>query len=297
MIWLSAICFVFLIVIIFLIAKIVVMKKDIDAIGNAFAEKLKEDTNTLITVSGNDKSVRRLANDINVQLRTLRKQRLRYEQGDSELKNAVANVSHDLRTPLTAIAGYLDLLEEEQKSQNAERYIGIIKNRTDTLKQLAEDLFRYSVIASPDYNAPKERLSINSVLEECIASHYNALQQAGITPKILMPENAVYCTVNRVALNRIFTNLIENAIKYSDGNFHIKLSGKGEITLSNEASKLTAIEVNNLFDRFYTVENAGKSTGLGLSIVKILVEQADGTIDAKYEAGRLSLCVRLPVTV
>ena len=191
----------------------------------------------------------------------------------------------------------MELLEKEQKSQDAERYIGIIKNRTDTLKQLAEDLFRYSVITSPDYDSPKERLSVNSVLEECIAYHYNAFRQAKIIPEIHLPEITVYCNMNRVALNRIFSNLIENAIKYSNGDFCVELNDKGEITMSNMASELSTVEVSMLFDRFYTVENAKKSTGLGLSIVKILVEQVGGTIYAKYAAGKLITCICLPLAI
>lgn len=297
MIGLSVICSILLLLAVYLIVKIFLIKKDIAGIDREFNEKLKADTNTLITVDGKDKTVCRLAADINEQLKVLRKQRLKYEQGDLELKSAVANISHDLRTPLTAISGYLELLEKEQKSQDAERYIGIIKNRTDTLKQLAEDLFRYSVITSPDYDSPKERLSVNSVLEECIAYHYNAFRQAKIIPEIHLPEITVYCNMNRVALNRIFSNLIENAIKYSNGDFCVELNDKGEITMSNMAPELSTVEVSMLFDRFYTVENAKKSTGLGLSIVKILVEQVGGTIYAKYAAGKLITCICLPLAI
>lgn len=296
MIWLSVICSILFLLSVFLIVKIFLMKKDIASIDSEFNEKLKADTNTLITIDGKDRTVCRLTANINEQLKVLRKQRLKYEQGDLELKNAVANISHDLRTPLTAISGYLDLLEKESKSAEAERYIGIIKNRAETLKQLADDLFRYSVITSPDYDSPKERFSVNSVLEECVASQYHALRQAKIILEIHMPESIVYCTMNRVALNRIFSNLIENAIKYSDGDLYIELTEKGEITVSNMASKLTAIEANKLFDRFYTVESARKSTGLGLSIVKVLVEQADGTIESEYSAGRLMISIRLPLS-
>ncbi len=294
MIWLSAICGALVLLLLFLSVKVVLMKKDVDTIGSEFAEKLQNDTNALISVSGNDKSIRRLATDINVQLKLLRKQRLRYERGDTELKNAVANISHDLRTPITAIVGYLELLDNEQKSKDAQRYVDILKNRTDTLKQLAEELFRYSVLTSPEYDAPKERISVNAVLEECIAGHYTALRQAEITPEIHMPENTLYCKANPTALSRIFSNLIGNAVKYSDGDLCITLTDKGEITFSNAASELTAIQANRLFDRFYTVENARQSTGLGLSIAKVLVEQASGTIDAKYEKGRLILCIHLP---
>ena len=288
MVWLSAVCAT-------CVVKIILMKRDINAIAADFNGKLNSDTNTLVTISGSDKSVRRLAADINKSLKELRRQKLKFERGDTELKNAVTGISHDLRTPLTAISGYLDLLEREQKSEDVERYLGIIKNRTEALKQLADELFKYSVITSPDYDAPKERVSVNAVLEESIVAYYAALQQKGIAPEINIPEDAVYCTANRAALSRIFSNLIGNAIKYSDGDLNITLTGDGQITFSNTASQLTEVQVSRLFDRFYTVENARKSTGLGLSIAKVLVEQMDGTISANYNHNTLSISIYLPV--
>ena len=295
MVWLSVVCAVCVVIIVILVVKIILMKRDINAIATDFNEKLNSDTNTLVTISGSDKSVHRLAADINKSLKELRRQKLKFEQGDTELKNAITNISHDLRTPLTAISGYLDLLEREQKSEDVERYLGIIKNRTEALKQLADELFKYSVITSPDYDAPKERVSVNAVLEESIVAYYAALQQKGIAPEINIPEEAVYCTANRAALSRIFSNLIGNAIKYSDGDLHITLTGDGQITFSNTASQLTEVQVSRLFDRFYTVENARKSTGLGLSIAKVLVEQMDGTISANYNHNTLSISIYLPV--
>lgn len=294
MIWLSVFCVICVIVILALVIKIVLMKKDIHAIATEFHEKLKSDTNTLLTLSGNDKSIRALAADINKSLKELRKQRLRFEQGDAELKNAITSISHDLRTPLTAISGYLDLLEQEEKSSEAERYIGIIANRIDVLKQLADELFKYSVITSPDYDSPKERVSVNAVLEESIVGYYAALQKKSIVPKISMPSSTVYRTVNRAALSRTFSNLISNAIKYSNGDLNITLKETGEIVFSNTAPGLSEVQVERLFDRFYTVETARKSTGLGLSIARILIEQMNGTITADFENGKLSISIRLP---
>lgn len=295
MVWLSAVCATCVVIIVILVVKIILMKRDINAIAADFNGKLNSDTNTLVTISGSDKSVRRLAADINKSLKELRRQKLKFERGDTELKNAVTGISHDLRTPLTAISGYLDLLEREQKSEDVERYLGIIKNRTEALKQLADELFKYSVITSPDYDAPKERVSVNAVLEESIVAYYAALQQKGIAPEINIPEEAVYCTANRAALSHIFSNLIGNAIKYSDGDLNITLTGDGQITFSNTASQLTEVQVSRLFDRFYTVESARKSTGLGLSIAKVLVEQMDGTISANYNHNTLSISIYLPV--
>ena len=194
MIWLSVICVLIFIASSVLAVKIYLIKKDIASIDAEFYEILNGDTNGLITIDGRDKSVRRLAANLNLRLKELRSLRLKYEHGDLELKNAVANVSHDLRTPLTAIIGYLELLEKEKMSADAKRYTRIIVNRIETLKQLAEELFRYSVVTSPDYDSPKERLCVNAVLEECIAAHYSSLVKAGITPQIIMPEIPVYST-------------------------------------------------------------------------------------------------------
>ena len=294
MIWLFIFCAICVIIILALAIKIFFMKKDIYAIATEFHEKLKGDTNTLLTLSGNDKSIRLLAADINQSLKELHKQRLRFEQGDVELKNAITSISHDLRTPLTAISGYLDLLEQEEKSNEVTRYVAIIENRIDVLKQLADELFRYSVITSPDYDSPKERVSVNAVLEESVVGYYAALQKKGIVPEISMPSTRVYRTVNRVALSRTFSNLLSNAIKYSNGDLNITLKETGEIIFSNMAMELNEVQVERLFDRFYTVETARKSTGLGLSIARILIERMNGTITANFENGKLSITIQLP---
>lgn len=274
-----------------LVVKIYLLQKAAREIKEGFADRLITDTNTLIDISSHDKYMRELANTINIQLRKLRADRHRFQQGDMELKNAVSNISHDLRTPLTAICGYLDLLEQEEKSTTVERYIEVIRNRTEILKQLIEELFRYSVIITTEDDITKEAVEINRVLEESIAAFYVALNERKIIPSIKMPESKVICYLDGSALARVFSNLLNNAIKYSDGDLDIILSETGEVIFANTASGLNEVQVGKLFDRFYTVEAARKSTGLGLAIAKTLVEQMNGTISAKYENNRLSICI------
>lgn len=295
-IWLWTFIGIMAMMIIALVIKICILQKAAKEIEKAFADRLITDTNTLIDISTGDKCMRGLANDINVQLRKLRAERHRFWQGDAELKNAVTNISHDLRTPLTAICGYLDLLEQEDKSETVERYLEIIRNRTEILAQLTEELFRYSVIVSGEKETVKEPVAIGSILEESIAAFYNAFNERGIVPNIQMPSNKVIRTLDRSALARVFSNLLNNAMKYSDGDLDITLSETGEITFTNTASGLNEVQVGKLFDRFYTVEAARKSTGLGLAIARTLIEQMNGTISAKYENHRLSICMVLPDT-
>lgn len=204
-----------LIIIVILLVKLHLLRKAAQEIRVAVCEKLKEETNTLIDISSHDAQMRLLADCLNQQLKELNARRQRYEQGDLELKEAILNVSHDLRTPLTAISGYLQLLKQEECSENAGDYLAIIENRTAALRSLTEELFRYTIAISDAEALTLEEVSINSALEASIASYYGALSQKGITPKISLPEKPVMRTLNKDALSRIFGNIISNAIKFS----------------------------------------------------------------------------------
>lgn len=293
-IWLWAAIGVMATIIVVLLVKIYTLQKSAKEIKNAFADRLMTETNTLIDISSNDKYMRELAASINIQLRKLREERHFFIEGNAELKNAVTNISHDLRTPLTAICGYLDLLEQEEKSTTIERYLEIIRNRADLLTELIEELFRYSVIISGERLVVREPIAINGILEESIAAFYTTLNKRGIVPNIKITQAKIVRSLDRSSLIRVFSNLLNNAIKYSDGDLDITLTDSGEVIFVNTASRLNEVQVGKLFDRFYTVEAARKSTGLGLAIARTLIEQMNGTISAKYENGRLSICIFFP---
>ena len=293
-IFLSVLIGILILIIFLLILKVYLLRKSIREIEKEFSYRIKTDTNTLIDVSSHDRQIKKLAEGINTQLRELRKERHHFQQGDFELKEAVTNISHDLRTPLTAICGYLDLLESEEKSEAVKRYLDIIKNRTAILKQLTEELFRYSVFVSVSNNTSYESVVLNSVLEESILGFYADLKSHMITPEISIPDKKIKRNLNKNALSRIFGNIISNAIKYSDGDLKITLHKSGEIVFSNSASKLDEIQVGKLFDRFYTVDTAKKSTGLGLSIAKALTEQMNGSITACFNNGTISIRLIFP---
>lgn len=277
-----------------LFLKIRILQKAAREIEHDFTEKLKADTNTLMELSCNDRHMQSLAEAINIQLRELQKQRHQFRQGDLELKNAVLNISHDLRTPLTAVCGYLDLLEEEEMPKTAKRYLAVIRNRTEAMARLTEELFQYSVVLSSEDKLKKEPVVINSILEESIAAYYVSLKERGIAPKVQIPEQKIVRMLDRSALSRIFSNLLQNAVKYSGGDLDITLTEEGEIVFANTAPGLTKVQAGRLFDRFYTVETAEKSTGLGLSISKVLVLQMDGNISAEYEKNQLTIYLSFP---
>lgn len=240
-VWLWAVIGIMALVILVLLIKIYILQTAAKEIAEAFADRLITDTNTLIDISVGGRYMRNLASSINKELRKLRAERHRFQQGDMELKNAVANISHDLRTPLTAICGYLDLLEQEETSGAVKRYIKIIRNRAEVLVGLTEELFRYSVVVSEGKHMDRKPVAVNKVLEDSIAAFYTALNERGITPKIQMPEGNVVRTLDQSLLARVFSNLLNNAIKYSGGDLEITLSEAGEITFINTASWLDEV--------------------------------------------------------
>ena len=282
------ICGVLAVIIAILVIKIRMMQKSMDEICSCITEHLSTDTNGLVTVSSGDRYVRHLASEIARQLAELRRQRRQYISGDRELKEAVTNISHDLRTPLTAICGYLELLEAEEMTDSTRRYVEQISNRTEALKTLTEELFRYSVISSVS-ELCYEKVNVCKVLEDMLISFYSAFEQKNIIPKILLPDSAVYRNLDKSALSRIFGNIVSNALKYSDNDFSVTMTDTGEITFSNTATELSSVDVGKLFDRFYTVDSARKSTGLGLSIAKLLTERMGGNISAEYQKSVFSI--------
>lgn len=281
--------------VILLVLKIILMRRSAEEIRQGFSQRLTEDTNTLIDISSQDRQLRALANDMNRQLRLLRQERRRCRQGDQELKDAITSISHDLRTPLTAICGYLDLLEREDMSRQAREYLSRIRSRTSAMNGLTEELFRYSVVTTVQELTLK-RLDLVRTLEESLLSFYGAMEGKGIHPQVRLPEAPVWRELDPEAVNRVFSNIISNALKYSDGDFSVTMADDGGITFSNSAKELNAVMAGRLFDRFYTVNVSRNSTGLGLSIAKLLTQRMGGKIDAEYQGSTLSIRVFFPPT-
>ena len=272
------------------------LQKSLDDITDQLGDRLSSDTNNPIFLPTRDPCARRLAARLNVQLKELRRQRQRYENGDRELKEAVTNVSHDLRTPLTAICGYLELLEKGDNTPRQARYLSLIAGRAQAMRRLIEELLRCTVAASLEDGLSPEAVDLNGAVEEAVAALYGAFIEAGIVPRVSLPPERVARSLDRAALSRVLGNLLANALKYSAGDLDVVLSPDGAITLSNAAPALDEVQVGRLFDRFYTVETGRGSTGLGLSIARSLTERMGGTISARYGAGRLWVEVRFPGT-
>lgn len=275
------------IITIILVIKIIVMKNGIKEIEEKFDFVIKSDTNSLITISTNDSNLKNLAKKINLNLKKIRKLEIQYNQGNEELKRSITNISHDLRTPLTAIRGYLDLIGDNNLSKKQKDYLSYIDDKTKILITLTEQLFNFSKSLEVYKNIDKQDVVLNNILEETICTFYDLFIQNNIIPRFSITKEKIIKRINKDMLKRILENIISNAIKYSDEFLEIKLNKDGTIIFKNRTNNLDKTSVEKIFDRYYTVENARKSNGIGLSIAKQLVELNNGTISAKYDNGYL----------
>ena len=177
----------------------------------------------------------------------------------------------------------MELLEQEEATEKVRVYLAVIQERIDTMKQLTEELFRYSLVVSANQYEERESVDLNRAIEDSIAAYYGALKEAGITPRILIPKEKITRQLNKAALSRILANVIGNAVKYSDGDLEITLLKNGHIVFRNHAKEMDQVLAERLFDRFYTIETGKNATGLGLSIARALTEQMGGKIWASYK--------------
>lgn len=155
-----------------LLVRLVLLQNSIQEVADELNDKLNTDTNTLITISSGNRKIRLLAEQINQQLLELRAEKLNLLNGNLELKTEITNISHDLRTPLTAICGYLDLLEQEEVVDNVAKYLNVIRERTNVMRSLTEELFRYSLMALQEEELHIEQVCINDILEQSLVGFY-----------------------------------------------------------------------------------------------------------------------------
>ena len=278
---------------IFLAVKLYVIKQSIKEIEKSFSKILRTDTNNTIAISSSDKDIKNLTINLNNNLLELRGQKLQYKNGNQELKKIITNISHDLRTPLTAIKGYVDLIEQEKLSNNQKKYLKVIQKKSNELTELTGQLFEYTKLMDIDVKIKKEECCINEILEETLVSYYSIFKEQNIIPNTSICSTKVYKIVNKISIIRVFENILSNVIKYSNGDLKVKMQENGTITFSNKATSLDETTVQKIFDRYFSVENAKESTGIGLSIAKQLVKLNNGSIKAEYVNGYLIIEIKL----
>ncbi|KMY53085.1 histidine kinase [Bacillus sp. FJAT-27231] len=241
-------------------------------------------------------------NDMSKELAGKFEHERRLESAKNEL---ITNVSHDLRTPLTSIIGYLDLLRKGQytSEQQLKDYLGTTYSKSKRLEYLINELFEYTKLSSPDVTLNLIEVDLTGLLEQLIGEYIPIAEKEQLRIHKTITEAKIPILLDIEKMVRVYENLLMNAINYSTKPSELRISceadgAKAVIKVSNEVEHPPADDVNKLFERFFTGEKARtdkQGTGLGLAISKRIVELHHGMVDAEYEEGWITFIVEHPL--
>jgi Osmosensitive K+ channel histidine kinase len=281
------------IVIILLISYIFHLKLQIKSIGKQLENISEGKTEKKIDISLLDKDIEYLAGNINRNINSQKQLRIEMLRNEQKLKDSIANISHDLRTPLTSIIGYLQLLEKSKLSEDQREKINIIKRKSEILHNLITSFFEITIIENDRMHINLEKINMNNFLSDAMLQNIMPFKEAGIEPIFDLPNTTIFIEGDKIILQRIVQNLISNILKYGSSYVKISLVKKEHVELcfANKIEDPKKIDVNLLFEKFYTGDKSRSSgsTGLGLSIVKLLAERINAKALAEIKEDILTL--------
>ena len=257
-----------------------------------------KDTNQLLTILARQKDITNLVNMLNNQLTENRISKIQIKRLNKNFRDSITNISHDLRTPLTTAGGYVQMLQSDVTEDEKQEYLAIVLERQNTVKKLLEQLFEYVRIESGEIVYEQVPIDAKSAFLDVLTMYYDDFFKMKQEPTIIFPDTSCMINGDEQGLKRIFSNIIFNSITHGNGDFHfeIKEINGYSFTFSNISEPMTKDDLNCVFDRSYTKDKSRnkKTTGLGLSIAKEIVNQLDGKINAYYHNDRFSIVVSFP---
>lgn len=248
-------------------------------------------TNLRLTSDLPLKEFNELIDGINEVIDQSREVRESAQHNEMQLKETITNLSHDIRTPLTSLDGYFQLLQQSDSEEERRKYVGIIQSRISSLKEMLEELFTYTRLQDADYELETELIDFGKCVYDTVFSFYDECQNRGIEPQVDFCGGHLFVRGNEEAVRRALQNLIRNALVHGHKGISLELfeeNGKAVFRCSNDVAHPEEIDIERVFSRFYKADSARThtSTGLGLSIAKGLVERMDGEIRAELEGER-----------
>ena len=261
----------------------------------------RNDTNKRVSFYGKSRTMSRLAKDINYIIDTYSAKEQEVLKQDKEIKDTLTNMSHDIRTPLTSLKGYFELLEESEDPNEQARYRRIISERIDSLGEILEMMFFYTKVSNVNYQVQLDSINISEIIMHTLFSYFDDFENAGLTPNIDIDENLTVIG-NEQSVKRIMQNLVKNCLVHGDSRVDISLKPSTSeekaiiLTVSNGVKENDIPDPDKVFDRFYKADNSRhvSSSGIGLSVAKKLTEAMNGKIRAAYSGDMFSIILELP---
>ncbi|WP_167630151.1 sensor histidine kinase [Listeria valentina] len=260
----------------------------------------RHDSNLLLTKQLNSKQLNKLLSLLNQMLSLQRNHRIAVQHQEQQLKDSITHLAHDIRTPLTSLDGYFQLLIKNKEPEKREEYIGIIENRIHALNELLETIFTYTKLQNDAYEMHLEKMQLNQTLYEAIFYFYQHVSNKELEPEVAVTEEKIFVLANAVALNRVFFNLLKNSLDHGNGDLKISLTkqeNQAVVSIQNKVLTEDEIEMTQVFNQFYMSDQsrAGQSTGLGLFIVKEFVEKMNGKIEAILKDQQFIIYLTFPL--
>ena len=265
------------------------------------AEQLREltqgDSTARLRMAVPNRAAEELLEGVNHLLELRREDQSRWLERERSLRQQIANVSHDLRTPLTSILGYLQLLEDPSLPEGERReYLAVVESRAKALQSLITGFYDLSRLEGGEYPLEQEPVNLYTSLSGLLAAFYNDFTDAGFEVTVDLAEGLPPVWGDQGAVLRVFTNLLRNALDHGNGELTVRLFREGDRVVSlfaNRTDQLTEEDLPHVFDRFFTSDKmrTGRNTGLGLAIVKALADRMDCRTEASLADGRFTILV------
>lgn len=284
-------------IIILLVSYIAYVQYQLRSINLQIHKRLTEKTRQPLTLELINRELNNLVANINKCLKAEETLRLNSIREEKSFREMIANISHDLRTPLTAIKGYQQLIAKEELSNEHHRKLQIAQKHADELGTLIEYFFEYSYLLNTELQPNVEEVNLTNLTTECLVESIEIFEENNISVNF-EESRPVFALIDREMTIRIIRNLIRNCINHSAGDIRVKVMAENYAVISfvNPVKNISQIDVERLFERFYTADKSrGKTTGLGLSIVKLLAEGMGGSTKAVLKDDMLEIRVELPM--
>lgn len=276
-------------IIIILVLIIINLNRKIYSISQIIKSIGQGNYNERIRMQNSNKHLNSLIKNLNHLVDKFQNSMKLNKEYEEERKKMISNISHDLRTPLTSLLGYIEFMKDNKNLSEEEReeYINIIQNKGDNLRNLMNEFFQLSKLDSNDIKLDIKKINLSEIIRQNIILFYNDFSKEKIEPVIDLPDKDIYALGDKKAVERILNNLISNAIKYGYEGKSIGINLKCnkenvQVTVWDEGRGIPKQNLSSIFERLYTLEKSRnksfQGSGLGLTIVKKLIEMQNGTI-------------------
>lgn len=277
-------------------------QRQVKDICRQLAFLMKHDSNMLIHREFDLGGIGMLSDRLNDLLELRRKEKQYYQEKETLIADTYTNLSHDIRTPLTSLDGYFQLMEACENVEEQRRYLNIIHERIHSLNEMLEELFMFTKLKNESYRLELTSCCINRILKETVFSYYDDWVRREIQPDIQITEEQLYIDGNKQGLSRIIQNVIKNGLDHGEKKIRIVLKreqNRAVLQISNQVIASEKIDIEHVFDRFYKADAARSktSTGLGLSIAREFVRRMNGEIGAKIEKNEFIVEMSFPIII